>query len=69
MRYKDTGDMHNLGQLVGDDLLTFTIFISILIGIGFVVAGRKGKQRWMVIWGAGLVLASISYIVLTIMGY
>lgn len=69
MRYKDTGDILNLGQPVGDDLLVFTVAISIIIGIGFIIAGRKGRQRWMITWGTGLVFASCSYVVFSLLGY
>lgn len=69
MRYRDTGDYENLGTPVGDDLLLFTIIFSVFLGIGFVLAGRHVKRYWMVIWGSGLVVASLSYFVMKKMGY
>lgn len=36
--------------------------LSIVIGIGFVIAGIRSRHYWMAIWGSGLVIASIAYI-------
>lgn len=51
----------------GADVLTQDIFIGaaifgLLISIGFVIAGMRGKQYWLVAWGAGLTLSSIAYL-------
>ncbi len=40
----------------GGDVLTQNIFIGatvfgLLIGIGFVIAGIRGKQYWLAFWG------------------
>lgn len=49
------------------DLLTQDVFIGaavfgLLISIGFVYAGLRGKQYWLVFWGGGLTLSSIAYL-------
>jgi len=69
MRYRDTGDYQNLGVPVDDNLVFFSIILGIILGIGFVVAGIKVKRYWMVIWGVGLILASMSYFVMRMLGY
>lgn len=51
----------------GGDVLTQNIFIGatvfgLLIGIGFVIAGIRGKQYWLAFWGGGLTLSSIAYL-------
>ena len=69
MRYRDTGDYQNLGIPVDDNLVFFSIILGIILGIGFVVAGIKVKRYWMVIWGVGLILASMSYFVMRMLGY
>ena len=69
MRYRDTGDYQQLGVPVDDNLVFFSIILGILMGIGFVIAGIKVKRYWMTIWGAGLILASLSYFVMRNMGY
>ena len=69
MRYRDTGDYQNLGVPVDDNLVFFSIILGVLMGVGFVVAGFKVKRHWMTIWGAGLILAALSYFVMRWLGY
>lgn len=52
---------------MGPDVLTQDVFIGaavfgLLMSIGFVYAGLRGKQYWIAIWGAGLNLSSIAYL-------
>lgn len=35
---------------------------GLVIGVGFVVFGWRGRQMWLTVWGAGLVLASLAYL-------
>lgn len=69
MRYRDTGDYQNLGVPVDDNFVFLSILLGIVLGISFIVFGVKVKRYWMVIWGAGLVLASLSYFVMRMLGY
>ena len=69
MRYRDTGDYQNLGVPVDDNLVLFSIFLGIILAVGFIVFGWKVKRYWMVIWGVGLVFASLSYFVMRMLGY
>lgn len=51
-----------------DDPITAHMFLGIAIyglltGIGFVIFGLRGRQRWMVVWGGGLSLCSFIYLV------
>jgi len=64
MRYRIGQDPADLqGQAVGEDGLTvFTAVFGLLTGIGFVIAAIKGRQHWLLFWGAGLVLASLAYL-------
>ena len=64
MRYRIGEDPTSFqGQPVGEDGLTiFTAVFSLLTGVGFVVAGIKGRQRWLMFWGSGTVLASMAYL-------
>lgn len=48
-------------QLTQDIFIGATIF-GLLLGIGFVIAGWRGKQYWLAIWGGGLALCSIAYL-------
>lgn len=69
MRYRDTGDYQNLGVPVDDNLVFFSVLLGIVLGFSFIVFGWKVKRYWMVIWGIGLVLASLSYFVMRMLGY
>ena len=69
MRYRDTGDYQNLGAPVDDNLVFFSVLLGIALGIGFIIFGLKVKRYWMVIWGAGLILAALSYFVMRMLGY
>ena len=64
MRYRIGEEPANgLGQPVTEDGLTiFTAILSVAIGIGFVVAGIKARQYWLIFWGGGLVVASLVYL-------
>ena len=69
MRYRDTGDYQNLGMPVDDSLVFFSIILGIILSVAFVVFGLKVKRYWLVIWGVGLMLASLSYFVMRMLGY
>ncbi len=36
--------------------------LSVIIGIGFVLAGIRSRHYWMAIWGTGLAITNIAYI-------
>jgi len=40
--------------------------LSLAIGIGFVFAGIRSRHYWMAIWGTGLALSSLGYIIYVI---
>lgn len=51
-----------------------TIFVSvgvfgIVLGVGFVVAGLRGRQHWLATWGGTLVLASVAYVGVSLFGW
>lgn len=69
MRYRDTGNYEEMGMPVDDNLMFFSIILGIIIGVGFIAFGLRVKRYWMVIWGAGLILASLSYFVMRMLGY
>jgi len=45
-----------------DSLEIGSAIFGLLLGIGFVYAGLRGKQYWLAIWGAGLAIASLIYL-------
>ena len=69
MRYRDTGDYQNLGVPVDDNLVFYSIILGLVIAIAFISFGLKVKHYWLVIWGVGLILASLSFFVMRMLGY
>ena len=69
MRYRIGEDMQAVAEPVQDGLISFSALLGLIMGIGFVVAGWRGKQFWLLSWGAGLVVASILYLTAEYMGY
>jgi len=70
MRYRVGEEVNadNLGEPVVDMLLTFSVFTGLIIGIVFIIAGKRAKQYWLIFWGTGLVIASIIYLAALYMG-
>ncbi len=66
MRYREgtTPDMTGT-----DGLTAFTAVFSLIVGIGFMIVGARARQRWMVGWGAGLVIVSAGYLGAVLLGY
>jgi hypothetical protein len=50
------------GDHLTENLQTGAAVFGLAMGIGFVYAGLRGKQYWLAIWGAGLVMASLAYL-------
>ena len=44
------------------NMLTLSMWMSIVIGAALFVAGRHGKILWLKTWSIGLVLCSITYL-------
>ena len=69
MRYRDTGDYQNLGVPVDDNLMFASVILGLILGLGFIIFGLRVKRYWMVIWGAGLMFAALSYFIMRMLGY
>lgn len=48
MRYRDTGDYQNLGIPVDDNLVFFSVILSVILGVTFIALGLRVKRYWMV---------------------
>ncbi|MGH1541401.1 MAG: hypothetical protein ACRBHB_13315 [Arenicella sp.] len=59
MRYREDIPREQLAQHASDDMLLFTAFLGIIIGLALTWLGRKGKIMWMTVWAIGLILCSI----------
>ena len=63
MRYREGMESEIVSKHgVYDGMLAGTAVFGLLIGTGFVLAGWRARQYWLVIWGGGLVLASLAYL-------
>lgn len=45
------------------DMLTLSMWMSIIIGVVLFIAGRHGNIMWLKAWSAGLVTCSVAYLV------
>ncbi|MHB8346293.1 MAG: hypothetical protein ACYDHM_03755 [Acidiferrobacterales bacterium] len=69
MRHRIYGNSSGIGPAISDHMVLFTVVLSLLIGAVLVRLGMYGRQRWLVFWGASLVLAALIYIVAMWLGY
>lgn len=67
MRYAE-GETLPLAQSASDDMLILTAVLGFFIGLVLVYLGRLGKQMWMWVWGAGLVVVSLAMGIITWLG-
>jgi hypothetical protein len=58
-----------LSKNASNDMLLFTAFLSVLIGIILIYLGKKGKQLWMVVWSIGLIFMSFFMAGSIVFGY
>ena len=63
MRYR-VGETASQAYANSADVVTFTVVLTCLIGIGFVIAGIRAKQIWLTFWGGLSVIAAIAYAIL-----
>lgn len=68
MRYREGEWPGELGEPVSEHMLTLAAVLGLAMGMLFVYLGVRGKQWWLVVWGAGLVVASLVYIAAVILG-
>lgn len=69
MRYRIGTNPDDLTAVSVDRLTLGTAVLGLMIGIGFVVAGRRGRQHWLTVWGGSLVIASVTYLGAVAFGY
>lgn len=51
-----------------DHAMYFEGGVGIIIGVLLVLIALRGRQRWLAIWGASLVLAACGYLGALLMG-
>jgi hypothetical protein len=63
MRYRIGTDPGAGGYPLDQGVFTSMTMLSLAIGIGFVYAGLKSRHYWLAIWGSGLSLSSMAYLI------
>ena len=59
MTYPEDIPREQLSKYASDDMLIFTSFIAIFVGISLLYMDIKGKQLWMILWSIGLIMLSV----------
>ena len=65
MRYR-IGAGPDSGAQATDDMLLFTMVLSLIIGIVLIWLARRGRQMWLMAWSVGLVIVSVAYMAWTV---
>ena len=61
MRYREGPVPGEPGAPVEMEFTGVGIF-GALLGVGFVIAGVRARQYWLVLWGAMLTVSSLAYV-------
>ncbi len=69
MRYRVGEELQQSGPPISGEMLIFAVVLGLLIGIALTVLGWRGRQMWLTVWGSGLVLVSVTYLVSLGLGY
>jgi len=48
---------------VSDNIFIAVAIFGLFLGLGFTIAGIRAKQYWLAIWGAGLFIVSVIYLI------
>ena len=49
-------------------MLNFTVALGLVIGVILLWLGRKGRVMWLQVWSVGLILFSIVYLAMAVLG-
>lgn len=69
MRYREGISPDNVAALADRDIAVGTAVFGLVSGIGFVIAGIRGRQMWFVSLGASLSIASLIFLAAVATGY
>ncbi|UCE88506.1 MAG: hypothetical protein JSW10_09160 [Pseudomonadota bacterium] len=69
MRYREGEVPGEVGAAVGNEMLLGAAMMGLVIGIVLFVLAVRGKQLWLAIWAAGLIVASVVYVAVIALGY
>lgn len=63
MRYRIGETGQQVGPPVSGEMLVFAVVLGLMIGIILFGLGMRGRIMWLTVWGGGLVLVSVTYLV------
>lgn len=63
MRYRIGETSQQVGPPISGEMLVFAVVLGLLIGMVLVGLGLRGRIIWLTVWGGGLVLISVTYLV------
>ena len=69
MRYRIGEEIQQAGPPISADSLVFAVVLGLLIGVALFGLGLRGRIMWLTVWGGGLVLVSVVYLVSVSLGY
>ena len=69
MRYRIGEELQQAGPPISGESLVFAVVLGLLIGVTLFGLGLRGRQMWLTVWGGGLVLVSVVYLVSVSLGY
>ena len=64
MRFQED-QLDNIAS-VDPGMMLGTVIYTFLLGIFFIVFGMKVRKRWIIFWGATMVLAGGAYLIATL---
>ena len=69
MRYRIGEELQQVGPPISGEGLIFAVVLGFLIGVALFGLGLRGRIMWLTVWGGGLVLVSVVYMVSVGLGY
>lgn len=69
MRYRIDPVTGGAGAPVGHEMIVATAVFTLLIGLGFCLMGRRGRQHWVTAIGSVLVVSSAVYLGAVMLGF
>ena len=69
MRYRIGEEFQQAGPPISSESLVFAVVLGLLIGVALFGLGLRGRIMWLTVWGGGLVLVSVVYLVSVSLGY
>jgi hypothetical protein len=68
MRYRIGETSQQVGPPISGETLVFAVVLGLLIGIVLFGLGLRGRIMWLTVWGGGLLLVSVIYLVSLFLG-